>query len=52
MEWVKKVDEGSEVGRWKGWKRVDGMSGVRLDGREKGKEWVRMWVGWWMVDRG
>jgi hypothetical protein len=29
MEWVKKVDEGSEVGRWKGWKRVDGMSGVR-----------------------
>jgi hypothetical protein len=28
-EWVKKVDKGSEVGRWKGWKRVDGMSGVR-----------------------
>jgi hypothetical protein len=29
MEWVKRFDEVSEVGRWKGWKRVDGMSGVR-----------------------
>ena len=28
MEWVKIVDEGSEVGRWREWMRKDGMSGV------------------------
>jgi hypothetical protein len=40
MEWVKKVDEGSEVGRWKEWNG--------LMEREKGKELVRSgWPGGW-----
>ena len=43
MEWVKIVDEGSEVGRWKEWNG--------LMEREKGKELVRSgWPGGWYIE--
>jgi hypothetical protein len=38
------MTERVDGGGWNAWSEVDG--------REKGKEWVRMLVDWWVVNRG